>query len=136
MRGSSARGADGFVGALQSVTHRDGSARSVTHHHRHQERRHTALAFFEAQFDLLFERAQATDAGAVDDAEATWVDIDLAGVLERFGGRCHRELLDRIGAARFFGTRVIRRRIPVLNEDCFGVGDGRAKQALPKRVFT
>ena len=46
------------------------------------------------------------------------------------------ELLDRIGAARFFGTRVVRRRIPVVKEDCFCVGDGRAKQALPKRVFT
>ncbi len=103
-----ARRADRLVGSLQAVAHRDRRAAGVGHHHRDEEGRNPTLTLVDAYLDLLFECLQSADPGGEDRAETGRIDTDLAGGGHRLGGGGDGELLDPVGAARFFGVVVPR----------------------------
>ncbi len=110
--------------------------RSVGHHHRHQERRNTALTLFEADLHLLLERSETADTGPENHSETRRIDTDVARLFERFRRGRDGKLLHPIGASSFLRVREVRVRIPILDGDPLTPGESRTVQAGPERLAT
>ncbi len=135
MAASGAGRDNGFALPLQSVAHRDGSARSVGHHHRHEERRDSPWAFLVVNADLLFERVQPADARGENGAEAPTIDgdgVDATNLIECFARRSECKLLDAVSPPSLLGPFEVRSAVPIVEHDGPTDGRGRTIQTVPE----
>ena len=81
---------DRFGWALKSVTHRNCCTGCIRHHHRNQEGRYASLTLFDTSDDVFLERAQSTNTGSKDGANARLVVWQFTRLGECFvrGSEC------------------------------------------------
>jgi hypothetical protein len=108
VRARRARGGDCLARPSPTEAHRNRRAAGIRHHHRHEKRGYPPRALFEQYADLGLHGAETPDAGADLNTGERWIDVELAGILERHLGGSNGKLGEEVYTSRFFGIEPER----------------------------